>query len=220
VRVWDLPTRCFHWLLAFGVIGCVITAKVGGNALVWHMRLGLLVLALLVFRLVWGLVGGYWSRFTTFVCAPSAVLGYLRGDDGPQGGWNVGHSPVGALSVLAMLSVLVAQVLTGLVADDEIATTGPLYRFVSSALSLQATAWHKQWGQWLIIALVAMHVAAIAYYYFAWRNNLVAPMWHGDKLLAVAAPSSNDAAGPRLKAAVIAAAALGLAAWIASLATS
>ncbi len=219
MRVWDLPTRCFHWLLAASVIGCVVTGQIGGNALEWHMRLGLFVLALLVFRLVWGVVGGHWSRFKTFVYAPSAVPAYLRGEAGPQGHWRVGHSPVGALSVLAMLAVLTAQVLTGLVTDDEIATTGPLYRFVSSATVSLGTGWHKHWGQWLILALVMAHVAAIAYYYFKQRNNLVDAMWRGDKLLTVAAPSSNDGAGQRLLAAVIAAAALGLAIWIAGLAT-
>jgi cytochrome b len=206
-------------MLAACVIGSVVTGQIGGNALVWHMRLGLLVLALLVFRLVWGLIGGHWSRFKTFIYAPSAVPAYLRGEAGPQGLWRVGHSPVGALSVFAMLAVLSAQVLTGLVTDDEIATTGPLYRFVSSATVSQATAWHKAWGQWLMVALVVAHVAAIAYYYFRQGNNLVEAIWRGDKVLAQAAPSSNDGAGQRLLAAVIAAAAAGLAVWVASLAT-
>lgn len=218
VRVWDLPTRCFHWVLAVCVIGCVVTAKIGGNALVWHMRLGLLVLALLAFRIVWGLVGGYWSRFMTFAYAPPAVMGYLRGGQGPQGRWAAGHSPVGALAVFAMLAVLAVQVATGLVADDEIATTGPLYRFVSSATALQATAWHKQWGQWVIIVLVALHLAAVAFYFFARRTNLVAPMWHGDKLLPGAVPASADGTGERIKALVVIAAAIGLAWWVGSLA--
>jgi cytochrome b len=121
--------------------------------------------------------------------------------------------------VFAMLAVLTAQVATGLFADDEIATTGPLYRFVSGATSSLATAWHKQWGQWLILALVAMHIAAIAFYYVSRRTNLVAPMWHGDKVLPAAVASSADGAGERIKAALIAAAAAGLAWWVGSLAS-
>ena len=79
MRVWDLPTRAFHWVLAVAVIAAVITAKIGGDAMVWHMRMRLLVLALLVFRLVWGFVGGHWSRFASFVYGPASVLRYLRG---------------------------------------------------------------------------------------------------------------------------------------------
>jgi cytochrome b len=78
VRVWDLPTRLFHWLLALAVIALVVTAKVGGNAMVWHFRLGYFVLGLLVFRLLWGLVGGRWSRFGSFVYKPSTTWRYLR----------------------------------------------------------------------------------------------------------------------------------------------
>jgi cytochrome b len=217
VRVWDLPTRAFHWLLVAAVIGSVVTAKIGGNALVWHMRLGLLILALLAFRLVWGFVGGHWSRFASFAYGPSSVLGYLRGDAGPHGRWNVGHSPLGALSVFALLAVLIGQVATGLVADDEIATTGPLNRFVSTALGLQATGWHKSFGQYLIFALVALHVAAVLFYRFKRQRDLIGPMWHGDKRLAPSTTPSSDTAAQRALAAALMAAALGLSWWIARL---
>jgi cytochrome b len=222
VRVWDLPTRCFHWLLAASVVGCVLSAKIGGNAMVWHQRLGLLVLALLAFRLVWGFLGGHWSRWRSLIYPPSAVLRYLRGEEepkGPQVRWSVGHSPLGVLSVWAMLLMLAAQVATGLVADDEIATTGPLYRFVSSATALQATSWHTGWGQWLIVALVLLHIAAIAFYFFFRGNNLVGPMWHGDKQLTEAVQASADGVRQHLLAAIFAALASALAFWIAGLAT-
>ena len=215
VRVWDLPTRTFHWLLAATVIGSVITAKIGGNAMVWHMRLGLLALALLAFRVVWGFVGGHWSRFASFLYAPRSVLAYLRGDGGPQGRYDVGHSPLGALSVFALLLLLMAQVATGLVADDEIATTGPLYRFVDSALSLKATGWHKNFGQYLIIALVVAHVGAVLFYLFRKGRNLIGPMWHGYKTLAPGTPGSADGAAQRALAAALMIAALGLSWWIA-----
>ena len=169
VRVWDLPTRVFHWLLALAVIGLVITGKVGGNALVWHMRLGLLVLALLAFRLVWGLVGGRWSRFASFVHGPATVLRYLRGQARPGEHLDVGHNPLGAGSVFALLAVLIAQVATGLLADDEIATTGPLNKYVATATGLLATGWHKGYGQWLLLGLVALHLGAIAFY--RWRHR-------------------------------------------------
>jgi len=199
VRVWDLPTRLFHWLLAAAVVGLVITGKVGGNALVWHMRLGLLVFTLLGFRLVWGFIGGRWSRFASFVPALATLLRYLRGQHRSGDHFEVGHSPLGALSVLALIGVLALQVATGLVADDEIATTGPLNRHVSNALGLAATAWHKGWGQWLLLALVALHVAAIVVYRLR-GNNLVRPMLTGDKALPPGVPPSADSAARRVLA--------------------
>ena len=200
VRVWDLPTRLFHWMLAAAVVGLVITGKVGGNALVWHMRLGLLVLTLLGFRLVWGFIGGRWSRFASFVPAPATLLRYLRGQHRSGDHFEVGHNPLGALSVLALIGVLALQVATGLVADDEIATTGPLNRHVSSALGLAATAWHKGWGQWLLLGLAALHVAAIVAYRLR-GNNLVRPMLTGDKALPPGVPPSADSAARRVLAA-------------------
>lgn len=216
-RVWDLPTRVFHWLLALCVIGLVITGKVGGNAIEWHMRLGHLVLALLAFRLVWGLVGGHWSRFANFLYAPSTLFAFLRGERGPAGRWEAGHSPTGALSVFAMLAVLIVQVLTGLVVDDEIATTGPLYRFVSSATSARATAWHADVGNWIVIALVVLHIAAIVYYAVAKKQHLVPPMLHGDKPLPAALEASRDDAWSRIAALVVLALSIALAGWVWSL---
>ena len=90
VRVWDLPTRVFHWLLATTVIASVTSAKIGGNAMVWHFRLGYLALGLLAFRLVWGLVGGRWSRFSSFLYSPAALLRYLRGQPRPDDRFEVG----------------------------------------------------------------------------------------------------------------------------------
>ncbi|WP_348753512.1 cytochrome b/b6 domain-containing protein [uncultured Aquincola sp.] len=217
VRVWDLPTRVFHWLLATAVIALVVTAKVGGNAMVWHFRLGYLVLALLAFRLVWGLVGGRWSRFTHFIYGPGSVFAYLRGHAGPGGHFEVGHSPVGALSVFALLAVLSAQVGTGLVADDEIANQGPLYRFVSGDTAATATGWHTGPGQWLIIGLVVLHVLAIVFYRVAKGRNLVGPMLSGDKQLPAGTPASADRLAQRALALLVLALCAGGAAWVASL---
>jgi cytochrome b len=215
--VWDLPTRVFHWVLALALVGSVVTAKIGGNAMVWHMRLGLLVMALLMFRLVWGFVGGRWSRFASFLFPPRHVSAYLRGDRVPDVHFDVGHSPLGALSVFALLALLIAQVATGLIADDEVATVGPLNRFVDAALGLRATSWHEGPGQYLVLALVALHIAAVLYYRFGRGNDLIAPMWHGDKALAPGTPASADGAAQRGLAALLIALALGIAWWVARL---
>jgi cytochrome b len=143
VRVWDLPTRLFHWLLVISVIGLVITGHVGGNAMDWHARIGYAVFALLLFRIVWGFIGGHWSQFRSFL--------YGRAASGLPGGRAhpdhlVGHSPLGAGSVFAMLLVLGAQVATGLVGDDEIAFTGPLNRLVSTAAGCGRPGTTRRWA--------------------------------------------------------------------------
>ena len=192
VRVWDLPTRLFHWTLALCVIVSIVAAKIGGNAMALHFYSGYCILSLLLFRLVWGLVGGHWSRFASFIHPPRTVLNYLRGRTRSEDQLDVGHNPLGALSVFAIIAVLLVQVSTGLVADDEIANVGPLNKLVSNALAALATSWHKQWGQWLIFLLVATHVGAIAYYYFRKKLNLVKPMLDGDKHLPADTPASAD----------------------------
>lgn len=214
VRIWDWPTRLFHWALVLCVVGAVVSAKVGGAAMAWHVRFGLAVLALLVFRLVWGLVGGHWSRFARFVYAPTTLLRYVRGQAQPHEWLDVGHSPTGALSVFAMLGLLAVQVATGLVADDEIAATGPLVRFVESATSLAATAWHKSWGQWLLLGLLVLHVAAIAVYRLVLQRDLVTPMLTGDKPLPPEVPSSADHAGRWALALLALSLGVALALWV------
>lgn len=201
VRVWDLPTRVFHWSLALCVVGSVVTGYIGGGLIDWHARLGYAALALLLFRLVWGFVGGYWSRFASFLYAPRSVGAYLRGNSHPD--HLVGHNPLGAGSVFAMLLVLLAQVGTGLVADDEISFTGPLNRFVASSKGLAATWYHKQIGQWLVIALVVLHVAAILYYLWKKKDNLIRPMLSGDKAVSHVTRSSRDDWVSRLAALVL-----------------
>jgi len=198
VRVWDLPTRLFHWALVLCVTGSVLTAKLGGNATVWHLRLGYAALALLMFRLLWGVVGGRWSRFSSFVVGPAALWRYLRGRPAPGDHFEVGHSPLGALSVLAMLVWLLAQVGSGLIADDEIATTGPLAHLVSTDLSLAWTGYHKGLGQWGFYALVGLHVAAILFYRWRKKRDLITPMLLGDKQLAADVPAARDNWATRL----------------------
>ncbi|HYP70722.1 MAG TPA: cytochrome b/b6 domain-containing protein [Variovorax sp.] len=213
VRVWDLPTRVFHWALALAVIAQLATGLSG--AMEWHFRIGYLILALLLFRVVWGFVGGYWSRFSSFLHSPGALMGYLRGQARPD--QLVGHTPLGALSVFALLAILVAQVATGLVADDEVSASGPLTRFVSSAVVGAASAWHVVAGKWIILALVILHVLAIVFYVAVRHQRLVKPMLSGDKLLNHDAAASRDSTGSRVLALVIFGACAGFAYWISSL---
>jgi cytochrome b len=175
ILVWDLPTRLFHWLLVLCVCGSFVCAKIGGNAMVWHGRFGLAVVGLLVFRLVWGVVGSTYARFAQFVRGPTTILAYLRGQ------WHgEGHNPLGALSVLAMLGTLLLLVATGLFANDDIAFEGPLYALVGKELSDRVVGIHRL-VEPLIILLVLAHVAAIIYYTRFRKETLVMPMITGRK---------------------------------------
>lgn len=211
-RVWDLPTRIFHWALVASVVGLAITGYIGGAVIVWHSRIGYLVLALLLFRLVWGVVGGRWSRFSSFLYSPASVINYLKGKAHPD--HLIGHNPLGAGSVFAMLLLLGAQVASGLVSDDEISFTGPLNKFVSSANGLLATWYHKQVGQWLLLALVVLHIGAVLFYLLRKRDNLIQPMLDGDKLIPGAAQPSRDDNRSRALAAVIFGICAAFVAWV------
>ncbi|GAB4470501.1 MAG: cytochrome b/b6 domain-containing protein [Burkholderiaceae bacterium] len=211
VRIWDLPTRLFHWSLVALVVFSVTTAKIGGNWMNWHLWSGYAVLALIVFRLLWGFAGARYALFSQFVRGPRAVLDYLRAFVGGADR-HAGHNPLGAWSVVAMLAALLVQASTGLFANDEIATEGPLSKFVSGATASVMTRVHSL-NQYVIYALVALHVGAIAYYFFVKRDNLVAPMVTGDKRGIAAEPAQDDAL-VRARAALLALLATGLVAYV------
>jgi cytochrome b len=171
--VWDLPTRLFHWSLVILVVAAFVTAKVGGNVMVWHGRLGLAIIGLLVFRIVWGFVGSTYARFFQFVRGPATILAYLRGE------WNdLGHNPLGALSVLALLGILTAQAVTGLFANDDIAFEGYLVSLVGNDLSGRIAGIHHLFEK-LLMLFVALHVGSIAFYARVKKHNLVKPMISG-----------------------------------------
>jgi cytochrome b len=203
LRVWDLPTRVFHWAIAISVTGAFVSAKIGGNAMIWHFRFGYCVLTLVAFRLVWGLIGGRYARFASFLFGPASILAYLRGrPDAPR---TAGHNPMGALSVFALLSALGFQAVSGLFSNDDIASDGPMVKFISKELSDRITGWHHT-NEWVIAALVSTHVAAILFYLFARKENLITPMLSGDKKadsFHANAPASRDDAALRFRALVV-----------------
>jgi len=211
IRVWDLPTRIFHWLVAVLVVFSFATGKIGGSWLEWHMRSGYAILTLVLFRLAWGIVGSETSRFARFVRGPAAFFRYAGDIVGKRHRAVIGHNPMGGWMVLFMLVLLLTQASSGLFADDEIATQGPLAVKVSNALVAKMTAFHYYNG-WTLIGAVFLHVIAIAAYWMAWRDNRVAPMWTGRREM--------DGAGtqPELRAtwiaAVILASSAGFVYWL------
>ena len=195
IRVWDLPTRLFHWALVLCVLGLVVTGNVGGDAMVWHFRFGYTVLSLLIFRVLWGFAGGLWSRWSALRSSPFSVWSSLRQ---PSGVAQPGHSALGSLSVVALLTFLLMQVGTGLISDDEIATAGPFVPWVSSSLSALATHWHTQSGKFLLLSLIALHIAAIWFYRRFKNLHLTRTMVTGDQLFPQEWPASRDEASTRL----------------------
>jgi cytochrome b len=180
VLVWDLPTRLFHWCLVILVIISFITAKIGGNAMQYHQWSGYTILVLLLFRLAWGFFGSRESRFVVFVHGPAAVFRYARKLLHPDSRQYLGHNPLGGWSIAAMLLALMIQAATGLFANDDIVTEGPLYNWVSKATSDGITRIHKS-NQEVIIGLVAIHILAVLFHFFYKRENLIKPMITGFK---------------------------------------
>ena len=198
IPLWDLPVRLFHWLLVIAIAAAVITANIGGNAMVWHGRIGLFIAGLIVFRLVWGLIGPTYARFSTFLPTPGSIGAYLRGQ------WRgIGHNPLGSLSVLGLLLMVAVQVGTGLFANDDIAFRGPLFDLVGKDTSDLLTRVHRIAIN-LLMTLIALHLAAIAFYAHVKKDNLVKPMIRGWKDVDVAAHDIRPHRGGGVVALIVA----------------
>ncbi len=180
ILVWDLPTRLFHWSLVALVVSSFITGQLGGNWMIYHEWCGEAVLVLLIFRGVWGIIGSGPSRFRTFLTGPSTVFRYALTLFRRDADHYLSHNPLGGWSVMAMLVVLLIQASTGLFANDDIATTGPLYKWVSKAVSDQLTSIHHL-NHNIIVILVSVHVLAVLFHLVYKKENLILPMITGVK---------------------------------------
>ena len=180
IKIWDLPVRIFHWTMVLNVTVSVITGFIAGVALKYHFWAGYGVLTLVLFRIMWGLIGSEHARFASFIRGPRAVLATLRQLVTREPLNFVGHNPVGALMVVLLLLGLVVQTATGLFANDDIFNEGPLYSHVSKAVSDWLTGIHELNAD-IILGLVALHIAAIAYHWRRKGENLVLPMLNGYK---------------------------------------
>ena len=178
VRIWDLPTRLFHWAIVLLVPALWWTHQI--DRLDLHILLGEVMLGLVLFRLIWGVIGSSTARFANFLRGPGRVLGYLRGR-APAG---FGHNPLGGWSVAAMLLVLATQVGLGLfVSDEDGLNTGPLSHLVSYE-SARTLADRHETMFYILLALIVVHIAAIVYYLAVRRDNLVTPMLTGRRVAA------------------------------------
>ncbi|MDQ3482361.1 MAG: cytochrome b/b6 domain-containing protein, partial [Pseudomonadota bacterium] len=174
VAVWDLPIRLFHWSLAALIGFSWWSAE--QQRLEWHMWSGFAILTLLLFRLMWGFVGSSTARFRNFVRGPRGVLGYVANMRGWSG---VGHTPLGALSVVALLGLVAIQVATGLInSDDDGLAEGPLAPLVSFDVSDAAHELHDQAFD-ILLVFIGFHVAAILVYRLTLGKRLIGPMVTG-----------------------------------------
>jgi cytochrome b len=193
IRVWDIYIRTFHWLLLICILVSFISFRLDEMDI--HFISGHCVLALLIFRVIWGVIGSRTALFHTFIKGPGAVLSYVKNPSSEKFKGMIGHSPIAALSVIAMLGIISLQVATGLISDDEILLQGPLAKYVSGELSYQATTYHGINAK-LIIGLIVLHLAAIAFYRFIKKDDIVKPMVTGQKVVsedyAEKAPSLDE----------------------------
>ena len=205
LHVWDLPTRLFHWALAACLIGSFVSIKLGGNAVAWHFRFGYAILTLMLFRIAWGFVGPRYARFASFPPRPLAALNYLRGRIAHA----AGHSPLAALSVYALLAAVGFQAVTGLFANDAIIWDGPLRNLVSGSTSDRLTSLHKT-NENVMIALVSLHVTAVAFYALIRRKPIVRAMITGKAQIDAGdgskPPAAEDGWRTCLRAAIVLAA--------------
>lgn len=210
VRLWDLPVRLVHWSLAALIAALWWSAE--NRDMDLHFTLGLVMLGLIVFRLLWGLVGSSTARFATFVKGPSAIRAYLSGLKGGSGEHAVGHNPLGALSVIALIGLVALQVGLGLFAQDHDAVnSGPLNFLVSYETAKTISEIHEFVFN-LILGFVGLHIAAILYYRFIKRDNLVSPMITGRRVFD--APVATPRIAPLWLALVCAAIAAAVAVWV------
>ncbi len=187
VKVWDILVRLFHWSFAACFAGAWLTAESERFRDV-HVTLGYTMAGLIAFRLLWGLVGTRHARFASFVRGPAAVLASLRELGSARPLHLAGHNPLGGWMVLALLLCLLVQTSSGLFANDDLFNEGPLYEHVSKALSDTLTAVHHlNFG--LLLGLVALHVAAVAWHRLRKGERLVGAMIHGRKRLDGPAPA-------------------------------
>jgi len=186
-RVWDLPTRLFHWALVSLIALQFATAEFGFLSMEWHYRFGYATLILVVFRVLWGFAGSQTSRFGDFLRGPRAVSRYVADLVHGKAEHAPGHNPLGGWSVLAMLVCVLAQAISGLFTSDGLDEDGPFVDVVSSATVKLATTLHHL-GETVLIALIALHVAAVLLHWAIKRDNLVAPMITGRKRIASTTP--------------------------------
>jgi cytochrome b len=191
IRVWDIPIRLFHWTFAGLFIFLILSGKYLDNMMQWHMRAGYGIIALAIFRILWGCFGTYYARFAQFIRSPFQAISYLKDTLTGKAEHYLGHNPAGAWMVVALILGLSLQATTGLFISDEILWDGPFYGVLSDDLTSLAGTIHIN-AEWYLIALVAIHIAAVLFHLFRYKEPLISAMIHGKKPNPTAAPVKEN----------------------------
>lgn len=179
--VWDLPVRLFHWLLVISLIAAWYTSDGERDLINYHLQIGYFILGLVLFRIIWGVLGTKYAIFSQFIPTRLELKNYIQQFKQKQNYTTLGHNPLGGLMVILMLLLVLSQAISGLFMDDDIFTSGPYYESVSSSVQeLMALIHHNVFDVILIISL--LHVSAIFYYLLVKKINLIKPMFTGYKL--------------------------------------
>ena len=213
--VWDLPLRLFHWLIVLSIIGSYTTAKLGVDYMQYHFYFGYFMIAMLIFRITWGFIGQRHARFSSFLTGPSAFFTYAKQMFSRAGHVSVGHNPVGGVMVIVMLILLAVQATTGLFTTDTIIWNGPFYPTVSESTGSFLSSVHEANFN-IILGVVGLHLAAIIYYHWVKKQNLVSAMFTGYKPAVHVPEHLAIASSQVLKALVVCMAAAGIVYWILS----
>lgn len=180
IRVWDIPIRLFHWTLVALFVFLILSGKYLDNMMQWHMRAGYAILSLVIFRLLWGFIGTYYARFGQFVRSPISSLKYALDIFSGKASHYLGHNPAGGWMVVVLLAGIALQASAGLFISDEILWDAPLYGLLSDELTSLAGTIHVN-AEWYLIALVAIHIAAVLWHRFRYKEPLIGAMIHGHK---------------------------------------
>jgi len=182
VKVWDWPLRLFHWLLVATLIFQYVTGEILDDAMQWHFYGGYFALGLILFRLIWGVWGSHYARFSQFIRSPLSVIAYFRNNNlkANQATEYLGHNPAGAYSLIAMLALVLSQAASGLFISDEIFSEGPYYGILGETWQSVADFVHHN-GFNAILVIVAIHITAIIYYEVKHKQALTKAMLTGKK---------------------------------------
>jgi cytochrome b len=200
--VWDLPLRLFHWLFALSIAGSWITAELGFEWTQIHFYLGYWTIGLLLFRIIWGFIGPRHARFSNFLKPPSTLLMYVKSLFSGTPIHTAGHNPAGGLMVIVMMLLVALQATTGLFASDDIVWSGPYSPAVSGATVDKLTSLHH-WNFNFILAAIALHLIAIAFYWLVKKQNLIVPMFTGHKPAALVAEHEAISSSELVKAVIV-----------------
>ena len=180
IKIWDVPVRIFHWSLVTLFIAAYVTNLLGPNYFNYHLWAGYGIIVLVVFRILWGFVGTYHARFFNFVRSPVATTKYALSVLKKKDVHYLGHNPLGAVMVVALLLAILVQAVTGLFTNDEIINLGPLYGYINDELSLKLTSIHRQLFYW-IVGAIFLHIVAVLFHVWFKRDNIVKAMFTGKK---------------------------------------